>query len=136
VTSRYHTPPDNTTDAHALNGEQESNVREGRRAPFKQLPDAVMDDDSISPTGKAVYWYLTRIASSGDHRGRVGISTLGAKIGLPAAWRRAVQECLDELVKAGWLEITHKSLGAKTEITLDYVIHSELKPAVRGVTTR
>jgi len=123
VTSRYHTTPDNTTDAHALNGDQESNVREGRRAPFKQLPDAVMDDDTISFTGKAVYWYLMRIASSGDHRGRVGISTIGAKIGVPAAW-----ECVDELVKAGWLEITHKSLGARAELALDYVIHSEATP--------
>ena len=134
MTSAYQATPG--TSESSPNGDQESKVREGRRAPFKQLPDAVMDDDTVSFTGKAVYWYLMRIASSGDHRGRVGISTLGAKIGLPAAWRRAVQECLDELVKAGWLEITHKSLGAKTEITLDYVIHSELKPAVRGVTTR
>ena len=116
------------TGESSPNSDQEPTVREGRRAPFKQLPDAVMDDDAISPMGKVVYWYLMRIASSGDHRGRVGISTLGAKIGLPAAWRRAVRECLDELVKAGWLEITHKSLGAKAELALDYVIHSEVTP--------
>jgi len=126
VTSRYHNPPNNAANGHAPNGEQESTVREGRRAPFNQLPDAVMDDDTISPTGKAVYWYLMRIASSGDHRGRVGISTLGAKIGLPAAWRRAVQECLDELVKAGWLEVLHRKPPVRLiEPTLDYVIHSE-----------
>lgn len=134
MTSRYHTPPDNTTDAHALNGEQESNVREGRRAPFKQLPDAVMDDDTVSFTGKAVYWYLMRIASPRDHRGRVSISTIAAKIGLTAAWRRTVRECLDELVKAGWLELVHReSPDGLIESTLDYVVHSE---ADRGVTTR
>ena len=122
------------TGESSPNGDQELNVREGRRAPFKQLPDAVMDDDTVSFTGKAVYWYLMRIASPRDHRGRVGISTLGAKIGPPAAWRRAVRECLDELVKAGWLEVVHReSPDDLTEPALDYVVHSE---ADRGVTTR
>ena len=93
-----------------------------------------MDDDTISPTGKAVYWYLMRIASSGDHRGRVGIGTLAAKMSLSSQAR--AQGCLAELVKAGWLEITHESLNARAQLALDYVIHSELKPAVRGVATR
>jgi len=85
-----------------------------------------MDDDTISPMGKVVYWYLTRIASSGDHRGRVGISAIGAKIGLPAAWRRTVLGCLDELVRAGWLEVVHRvPPNDLTEPSLDYVIHAE-----------
>ena len=133
MTSRYHTPPDNATNGHAPNGEQEATVREGRRAPFKQLPDAVMDDATVSFTGKAVYWYLMRIASFGDHRARVSIATLAAKMGLSAASRRTVRECLDELAQAGWLEVVHrKSPDGKVNLASDYVIHSEL-PGVGAV---
>jgi len=111
----------------AVDGDQESSVREGRRAPFKQLPDAVMDDDTISPLGKFVYWYLMRIASFGDHRARVSISKIAAKIGLSPSSRRTVREYLDELVKAGWLEVVHrKSPDGKVNLASDYVVHSEL----------
>jgi len=119
VTSAYQATPG--TGESSPNGDQESNVREGRRAPFKQLPDAVMDDDTISFTGKAVYWYLMRIASS-DHRGRVSISTLATKGGLS---RWSARGCLKELVKAGWLEIADQSLDARVDLALDFVIHAE-----------
>jgi hypothetical protein len=124
VPSAYQATPG--TGESSPNGDQESNVREGRRAPFKQLPDAVMDDDTISPMGKVVYWYLTRIASPRDHRGQASISMIAVKIGLPATWRRTVPDCLDELVKAGWLEVLHRKPPVRLiEPTLDYVIHSE-----------
>ena len=102
-----------------------SNLHRGRRAPFKQLPDAVMDDTKISPMAKVVYWYLLRIADYGNHQARVSVGTIAQRVGLSASSKRTVRGWLSELTEAGWVEVVRRrSDDGKADLASDYVVHT------------
>lgn len=102
-------------------------AREGRREPFKQLPDAVIDDENLSPLALVAYWYLKRIAGYGDHRARVSIAKLAERLGLSTSSRRTVREIIGELVTAGWVEVEHrKTPDGKRNLPSDYIVHATL----------
>jgi hypothetical protein len=60
------------------------------------LPDALLDDDTISPMAKLAYWYLRR------HDGRVWVPELMNKLesGYDTTW-----STLGDLQGSGWIQI-------------------------------
>jgi hypothetical protein len=108
----------------SVDTDHESAVSEGRRAPFKQLPDAVIDDDQLSPEAKLTYWYLKRIASYTDRRARVSISRLAERMGYSKASKRSARGWVDELTGAGWVDVVHRrSDDGKRHLVSEYIVH-------------
>lgn len=114
------------------NADHEATVRDGRQAPFKQLPDAVMDDDSLSNEAKLTYWYLKRIAGYTDSRARVSVGRLAEKLHYSRSSKRSVRSWVDELVKTGWLDVVHhtrKTSDGKTQhLISEYIVHATAEP--------
>src|SRR6478609_11326333 len=99
-------------------------VKEGRRTPFKQLPDAVMDDVRLTPQAKLTYWYLKRIAGYSDQRALVSIGTLAVKMGFSRNSKKSARGWIDELVSAGWVEVrSRRSADGKTNLVSEYLVH-------------
>jgi hypothetical protein len=103
--------------------DRESKVRRGRRAPFKQLPDDVLDDETISPEAKVVYWYLKRIADYDDDTARVSMGRIAEKLGRARTNRRAARGWVTELVTAGWVDAIERRSAAGADLAADYIVH-------------
>lgn len=104
-------------------------VQQGRREPFKQLPDGVIDDDSLSPQAKVGYWYLKRIAGFSDQQATVTIGKIAEKMGYAGTSKRSARERLDELVQAGWIDIHYrKTADGKENLPSVFVVHATPDP--------
>lgn len=115
--------------------DQEVGVRDGTRAPFKMLPDAVMDDDGLSNEAKLTYWYFKRIATFGDNgKARVSIGKLATKMNFSANSKRCARGWIDELVERGWVEVTYHSRtgtdGKVEHLASEYAVN-EIPAATR-----
>lgn len=62
------------------------------------LPDALLDDGTISPLAKMAYWYLKR------HGGRRRASEISTFLGLSIRDQQ-VWNHLSELAAAGWIDV-------------------------------
>lgn len=119
-------------NGHQAEPDQEAAVRPGRQAPYKRLPDAVMDDDTISPEAKLTYWYLMRIAGYSTSQAKVSLGRIAEKLGRKRTNRNSPRKWVSELAAAGWIDV-HDRHSAKTGARLasEYVIH-EIPPENPG----
>lgn len=119
-------------NGHQAESDQESTVRPGRQAPYKRLPDAVMDDDTISPEAKLTYWYLMRIAGYSTSQAKVSLGRIAEKLGRKRTNRNSPRRWIGELAAAGWIDV-HERRSPKTGARLasEYVVH-EVPPEHPG----
>jgi len=64
-----------------------------------------MDDDTLRPLAKAIYWYLI-VAADQVYRSTVTVTTIAAKM---RTSERTVRDCLIELTTSGWWQHVDRS---------------------------
>lgn len=107
-------------------------VKRGRRAPFKQLPDDVIDDETISPEAKVTYWYLKRIADFDDDNAIVSMGKIANKLGRSRSNRRAARSWVDELVTAGWVDTYQRKSDFGGDLAGEFIVHDIRDQQERG----